>query len=141
MTTARLRAGGSLGPCVVLRSFRSRHAIEKGVERGRLPSHIRSMKTTEREEYYIACACCMRTTTARGRPLIDDGTVAWLGEDDKGEPYNKIERREAKRFLSNAEAQEWARASDRKPWWFWFKPESLKVYRVTQTVTVEEVEI
>lgn len=82
-----------------------------------------------------------QATTERGRPLIDDGTVAWLGEDDKREPYNKIDKREAKKFRSKAEAQEWARVSDRKPWWFWFKPKSLKVYRVTQTVTVEEVEI
>lgn len=47
--------------------------------------------------------------------MIDEGTVAWLGEDDRGEPCNKIDKREAKKFRSKAEAQEWARASDRKP--------------------------
>lgn len=71
--------------------------------------------------------------------MIDEGTVAWLGEDDKGEPCNKIDKREAKRFRSKAEAEEWALASDRKPWWFWLRPESLKVYRVTKTVEEAEV--
>ncbi len=68
-----------------------------------------SMKTTE--EYYIACACCMRTTTWRGGRLIDHGTVAWLGEDEMGEPCNTVDKREAKHFQSKAEAEEWARAS------------------------------
>ncbi len=98
-----------------------------------------SMKTTERAEYYIACACCMRTTTWRGGRLIDQGTVAWLGEDDKGEPCNKIDKREAKQFRSKAEAEEWAKTSNRKPWWFEFQPGSLKIYLVRRTVLEEEV--
>jgi hypothetical protein len=79
----------------------------------------------------------LRTTTERGGRLIDDGTVAWLGEDDKGEHCNKISKR-AKKFWSKVKALAWARASDRKPRWFSFKPESLTVYRVIKTVTVEE---
>jgi hypothetical protein len=97
------------------------------------------MKTTEREEYYIACACCMRTTTRHGRRMIDQGTVAWLGEDETGAPCNKIDKREAKHFRSKAEAEAWATESDRKPWWFEFQPGSLIVYRVKKTVQEEEV--
>jgi hypothetical protein len=72
----------------------------------------------------------MRTTTERGGQLIDDGMVAWLGEDDKGEPCNKINKREAKKFRSKVVALAWARASGRKRWWLSFKPESLTVDRM-----------
>ncbi len=67
------------------------------------------------------------------------GTVVWLGENDRGEPCNTLDKREAKHFRSKAEAEEWARASNRKPWWFEFQPGSLKVYRVSKTVLEEEV--
>jgi hypothetical protein len=80
----------------------------------------------------------MRTTTERGGRLIDEGTAAWLGEDDKGEPCNKIDKRDAKKLRSKAEALAWARASHGKPRWFMFKPESLTVYRVIKTVTGEK---
>ncbi len=40
----------------------------------------------------------MRTTTRRGDRLIDNGTVAWLG--DKGEPENTVDKRQAEQFRS-----------------------------------------
>ncbi|WP_442753850.1 hypothetical protein ACNHKD_12700 [Methylocystis sp. JAN1] len=93
------------------------------------------------EEYIIASVRCRATSNERGRLMIAEDTVAWLGEDEKGNPKNTIYKEDAKRFKSELGARVWADKSDGQPWWFSFKPGTLRIYQVTKTVMVREVEI
>ncbi|WP_457797662.1 hypothetical protein [Methylocystis sp. S23] len=93
------------------------------------------------EEYVIASVRCRRTTTERGRLIIEDDTLAWLSEDVRGNPKATTYKDDAKRFRTRAEAEAWAPRCERQPWWYAFKDGTLRVYRVTRTVTVREVEI
>lgn len=83
--------------------------------------------TIERTErtYFIASVRCREAKAIDGRIMAKEDELVWLGNQFSSK--DEVKRR-------------WMRWSG-NPWWHKFKPDSLRIYRVTERHEREEIEV
>lgn len=90
--------------------------------------------TTTYREYYIASVLCHEMRGYTTEVLTQDDTLVWLSESENY-PTTTYEKSWAKRFDSIGAVILAVKKTDGKPWYHKFKKDSLRVYKMTETIT------
>jgi hypothetical protein len=81
------------------------------------------------KDYYVASVECGEMKAFNGKVMTEDGTVVWLAESE-GYPQVSRSRRNAQRFDSPEEIKACAADYDGMPWYYRFKPGTLRIFKM-----------
>jgi hypothetical protein len=101
---------------------------------------VTTNNTTNMTTYFIGSILCHETTDKNGITMVHDDRMVWLSKDD-GYSSHSTDKEEAARFKSSEAVKSAAINSSGFPWYYKTKLETLKIYMVTRTLTVNEYEV
>jgi hypothetical protein len=94
------------------------------------------VKKVTNSEYYIASALCFQTKAFDGSIMTEENTMVWFCYSE-GYQQCTTSKKQAHHFKCIEKIKDKVKTFDGMPWYYRLKPETLRIFKITESITIE----